>query len=161
MLGQMHGPTVVCHSCRFRSFQYLFPLNVFSSPRFPPLTIASPFQSLSLSSHLCPRCFLLIVRFSRLPPSRSPLDRPFFSSFSRNYSFHCCMHGYIQSMVAWGYFFLRRLQRGKVSHFKNTRFIIHLRRRKKLIRFQFLKRSKIEIQEMRVFNFSHCVCELK
>lgn len=35
MLGQMHGPTVVCHSCRFRSFRYLFPLNVSSSLRVP------------------------------------------------------------------------------------------------------------------------------
>lgn len=145
MLGQMHGPTVVCHSCRFCSFQYLFPLNVFS-PRFPPLTIAS-LQSLSLSSHLCPRCFLLfIVRFSRLPPSRSPLDRSVFSSFPRNYSFHCCMHGYIQFAVAWGYF-LRRLQREKV-HVSRTRVLLSILfiyvlftppKRNAIMRLDFLK----------------------
>jgi len=98
MLGQMHDPTVVCHSCRFRSFQYiLVPSKRFLLSPFPssynrlPLLVA-----LFIQPPLPSICFLfLIVHFSRLPPSRSPLDRPFFSSFSRNYSFHCCMYGYI------------------------------------------------------------------
>lgn len=61
----------------------LFPILVPSkrfllSPFSSSYNRLSPCQSLSLSSCLCPRCFLLIVRFSRLSPSRSPLDRPFF-----------------------------------------------------------------------------------
>lgn len=120
MLGQMHGPTVVCHSCRFRSFQYLFPLNVFSSPRFPPLTTSSYTRayislsfysvtstlvlSLSLSLSHCP----FLAPTSLAEPS---LDQLFFSSSSRNYSFHCCMHIRIRYIdvysAAWGYFFLR------------------------------------------------------
>lgn len=97
MLGQMHGPTVVCHSCRFRSFRYLFPLNVLLSP-FTSSSTASLFLAFSFSMspatvstlvYLLP----LIMRFSRLLPSlRASLDRLFFSSSSRNYSFHCCMH---------------------------------------------------------------------
>lgn len=79
MLGQMHGPTVVCHSCRFRSFRYLFPLNVLLSP-FTSSSPASLFLSFSFSMSL-PRpslpsyAFLpLIMRFSRSLPSQGPLS---------------------------------------------------------------------------------------
>jgi len=94
MPGQMHGPTVVCHSYRFRSFRYSFPLNASSSPRFPPRNrrlLLLPRALPSLSSRLrCPRCFLLlIVRFSRLRESTHPPRAPFrpavllFSSLCR------------------------------------------------------------------------------
>lgn len=102
MLGQMHGPTVVCHSCRFRSFQYLFPLNVFSSPRLPPLAIASPFCSRSLypaTSALGAFSFLsMYVSRAYFPREALSIGRFFFPFFLRNYSFHYCMHGYIYSI---------------------------------------------------------------
>ena len=127
MLGQMHDPTVVCHSCRFRSFQYiLVPSKRFLLSPFPssynrlPLLVA-----LFIQPPLPSICFLfLIVHFSRLPPSRSPLDRPFFSSFSRNYSFHCCMYGYIQSSLG---ILFTTFATQKGSCFKNVHFIIYLR----------------------------------
>lgn len=98
---------------RFRSFQYLFPLNVSSSPRFPPRNHrANP--SASLSPCLYPVVSVPSLQLSPsycaflapIPPSRSPLDRPlfFFLSLSCNYSLHCCMRGYIRTL-AWGIFF--------------------------------------------------------
>lgn len=82
MLGQMHGPTVVCHSCRFRSFQYLFPLNVFSSPRFPPpATTSLPPLSSSFSSSQPPLPSLPFSLVSR-PSSPSPFYCAFLASTS-------------------------------------------------------------------------------
>lgn len=97
MLGQMHGPTVVCHSCRFRSFRYLFPLNVLLSP-FTSSSTASLFLAFSFSMspatvstlRIPSPSYYAFLAFASL--ARASLDRLFFSSSSRNYSFHCCMH---------------------------------------------------------------------
>lgn len=74
MLGQMHDPTVVCHSCRFRSFRYLFPLNV--SP-LPVYLLLQPTLSLSLfpQSPLPSRAFSLLLCVSRVRLPRKALSR--------------------------------------------------------------------------------------
>lgn len=148
MLGQMHGPTVVCHSCRFRSFQYiLVPSKRFLLSPFPfsynrlPLLVAffiqPPLPSVLSLSY---RAFLAPTSLAK--PSRSA----FFSSFSRNYSFYCCMHGYIQSTIAWGYF-LRRLRRRKV-HVSRTCILLSIYVGKNLYsyasRFKFFKGNRIK-----------------
>jgi hypothetical protein len=110
MPGQMHGPTVVCHSYRFRSFRYSFPLNASSSPRFPPrdrlprlplaLCLLYPAAFVgALAALAALAAFSFSLRVSRAcenppTPSRSPLPTgriSFFLSLSCNYSIRCCM----------------------------------------------------------------------
>lgn len=103
MLGQMHGPTVVCHSWRFRSFRYLFSLNVSSSLRVPlPFYLRlypaiSALGTLSFSSCVSRVCH----------PRGAPLDRLFFPLSRVIIVSTVACTQYSQFMIAWEYFLLR------------------------------------------------------
>lgn len=83
MLGQMQSPTVVCHSCRFHSFQYLCPskrflLSPFSFSSSRSCTTATLFIQTPLSPSCVASLSYCAFLASLLPPSRSSLDRPLF-----------------------------------------------------------------------------------